>query len=173
MRASRFHARAANSLRKKFSTEEDNKLRQLVEQYGTKNWDEIARQLPDRSPRQCRDRYKYYLIENLVSEPWSPDEDSIVIRRFQEIGPRWVEIATYLTGRSGNHVKNRWHKHLSKLKDLDTLPPTRDLLPPPTAPRPAPEAAEKQMIHMCQATDFTDCDWQAIFAKIEASVCGW
>jgi hypothetical protein len=51
MRSPRLDPKVASSLRKKFSTEEDNKLRQLVEQCGTTSWGEIAQQLAGRSPR--------------------------------------------------------------------------------------------------------------------------
>jgi hypothetical protein len=74
----------------------------------------IASYLPSRTGRQCRDRYKNYLLDNLAARPWSPDEDEIVVRRYAEVGPRWVRIAKSLDGRSGNDVKNRWHKHIAK-----------------------------------------------------------
>jgi hypothetical protein len=72
--------------------------------------------MPTRSARQCRDRYKNYLIDDLVTEAWAPQEDAVIVEKFHEIGPKWVEISKFLNGRSGNHVKNRWHKHLSKVQ---------------------------------------------------------
>jgi hypothetical protein len=100
--------------RRKFTQEEDGLLRTLVEQMGDRRWEAIAAFLPSRTGRQCRDRYKNYLLDNLAAGPWSPDEDEIVVRKYTEMGPRWVEIAKSLNGRSGNDVKNRWHKHLAK-----------------------------------------------------------
>jgi hypothetical protein len=94
--------------------EEDLKLRGLVNSLGTKNWDEIARFMPTRSARQCRDRFKNYLRECLITNPWTAQEDALVIRQYHLIGPKWVEIGKMLSGRSGNNVKNRWHKHLCK-----------------------------------------------------------
>jgi hypothetical protein len=103
-----------SSSRRKFTSDEDDQLRSLVDTLGTKSWEEIARFMPDRTARQCRDRYKNYLLENLITEPWTPEEDEIVIRQFHVIGPKWVQIGKMLSGRSGNNVKNRWHKHLSR-----------------------------------------------------------
>ena len=33
---------------------------------------------------------------------------------YEKLGNHWVEISKHLEGRSGNSVKNRWHKHLKK-----------------------------------------------------------
>jgi hypothetical protein len=70
--------------------------------------------MPSRTARQCRDRFKNYLGDFLVTNPWTAQEDALVIRQYHLIGPKWVEIGKMLSGRSGNNVKNRWHKHLCK-----------------------------------------------------------
>jgi hypothetical protein len=57
------------------------------------------------------------LLESLVTEPWTPEEDALVVQKYHQIGPKWVEIGKMLSGRSGNNVKNRWHKHLCKIND--------------------------------------------------------
>jgi hypothetical protein len=101
--------------RRKFTPDEDQQLRRLVEDLGTKSWDEIAGFLPDRNGRQCRDRYRNYLLKGLITEPWTPKEDATLISQYHLIGPKWVEIGKMLSGRSGNNVKNRWHKHLCRL----------------------------------------------------------
>jgi hypothetical protein len=74
--------------RRKFTLEEDVKLRTLVESLGTKSWEEIARFIPERSARQCRDRYKNYLLESLVTEPWTAEEDALVVQKYHQIGPK-------------------------------------------------------------------------------------
>jgi len=104
--------------RRKFTHEEDERLRSLVEGFGTSHWESISQFMPNRTARQCRDRYKNYLLDSIIVAPWQPEEDEIIRLKFGEVGPRWVEIAKCLTGRSGNHVKNRWHKHLSKKNPL-------------------------------------------------------
>jgi hypothetical protein len=104
----------AGAHRRQFTPDEDLQLRSLVEQLGTKHWEEIARCLEGRTPRQCRNRYKNYLLDSLVTNPWTPEEDAILIETFHQIGPKWVEIGKLLSGRSGNNVKNRWYKRLCK-----------------------------------------------------------
>jgi O-methyltransferase involved in polyketide biosynthesis len=106
---------SGDSNRHRFSKEEDEKLRRLIRQYGTHDWVAISSFLPDRTPRQCRHRYRNYLANGRERTRWTVEDEGIVIAKFEEFGPRWVRIATFLPGRSGNDVKNRWHKHIAKL----------------------------------------------------------
>ena len=104
--------------RKKFTREEDEKLMRLVKKFGTKSWEEVSKFMPRRCGRQCRDRYNNYLLENFTKGPWTPEEDNFINQKYDEIGPHWVEISKMMPGRSGNDVKNRWHKTLSKRRLL-------------------------------------------------------
>ena len=68
-----------------------------------------------------------YLREGLKNEPWSSKEDEILVSMYNAIGPRWTKMMIHLPGRSGNDIKNRWHKHLMKksiralkMKNIDT-----------------------------------------------------
>jgi hypothetical protein len=149
--------------RRKFTPEEDMKLRALVESFGSTSWDEIARFLPQRSPRQCRDRYKNYLLESLVTQPWTPEEDALVIRQYYLIGPKWVEIGKMLSGRSGNNVKNRWHKHLTKLKHQI---PRNAGCRREVAKSPEP-AETKPAVNLSQPLIIEDWDWQYLLTSAE------
>jgi hypothetical protein len=153
-----------SNFRQKFTVDEDVQLRATVEQLGTKNWDDIAAQLPGRSARQCRDRYQNYLVESLVDYPWTPEEDAILCEKVRQIGPHWVAIAKYLHGRSGNHVKNRWHKHLSKVE----FPP-QVAGPPAVVPPPLPDPA-KPVVNLCEAIGVKECDLPSIFTQMEGSM---
>jgi hypothetical protein len=132
-------------------------LRSLVEQLGTDSWSDISHRIPGRTPRQCRDRYSNYLLDSLCMNPWTPEEDAIICQQFREIGPHWVQIAVLLNGRSGNHVKNRWHKHLSKL-DSSLLA---------YAVAQAGNESEKPVINLCEAIGVNDCDLAALFTQLE------
>lgn len=117
--------------RRKFTEEEDKKLLSLVNELGTKCWELISKQMPGRCGRQCRDRYSNYLQNGIIKKEWTPEEDALLIKYYHMLGPHWVEIAKLLEGRSGNNVKNRWHKYLSK----------NDIIPPPRQSSPDPETA--------------------------------
>jgi hypothetical protein len=99
--------------RRKFTEAKDRRLRILVEQLGTANWEEVAKSMANWTAHQCRDRYKNHLLNSLSSSPWTPEEDAILIEQYRAIGPKWVEIANMLNGHNSSHVKNRWHRHLA------------------------------------------------------------
>jgi hypothetical protein len=103
-----------NSRRHKFSREEDDRLRDLIVQFGNRDWASICNGMPGRSARQCRHRYNNYLVETHQYLAWTDAEEELIFTKFQELGPKWVTIAVFLPGRTGNDVKNRWHKHIAK-----------------------------------------------------------
>ncbi|OHT17160.1 hypothetical protein TRFO_41271 [Tritrichomonas foetus] len=102
--------------RKRFTPEEDERLRALCNNSEAKNWEEVARHMPGRTARQCRDRYNVSLKNFVEKKPWTKEEDEAIVEKYHQIGPKWVTIASFLVGRSGNNVKNRWHKHINKDK---------------------------------------------------------
>lgn len=99
---------------KKFSAEEDEKLKHLVEIMGEKKWDDIAKEMPGRNGRQCRDRYKNYLIQGFFNGEWTKEEDEMLIKKFSEFGSQWSKITAYFNNRNANSLKNRWNYFLSK-----------------------------------------------------------
>ncbi|EAX85593.1 Myb-like DNA-binding domain containing protein [Trichomonas vaginalis G3] len=127
-----------NTLRKRFSEQEDALLKSLVEDEGIKNWEEISKRMPSRTSRQCRDRYNNYLFKEIINKPWTPEEDRIILEKYMILGPHWVKISEYLDARSGNNVKNRWHKYLSKLKNINQEKPQVIMNPPPVQVHPEP-----------------------------------
>jgi hypothetical protein len=100
--------------RHKFTREEDDAIRALILRFGDHDWGAICRHLPGRTPRQCRHRYYNYLVDAHQQTPWTESEEQFVWDKFLEMGPKWAWIATMLWGRTGNDVKNRFHKHISK-----------------------------------------------------------
>lgn len=104
------------SKRRMFSPDEDEILKKFVKENGTRNWEKASLILRGRTPRQCRDRYRNYLREGLNSHPWTDDEDIIIIKMVNEIGPKWVTISKMLIERNGIDVKNRWNELSMNLK---------------------------------------------------------
>jgi hypothetical protein len=133
------------SARRKFTAEEDERLRALVARFGERDWGSICRYMPGRNPRQCRHRYNNYLVEAHKFSPWTVEEEEIILEKYQEFGSKWVLIAGFLCGRTGNDVKNRWHKHIGKrvaeqteavMDDSKTNSPEIESMPAPPAPKP-------------------------------------
>lgn len=98
--------------RRTFCKEEDTRLVYLVNHYGKKDWKKIAEFMPFRSLRQCKERYEGYLAPNIVHDKFSPEEDMLIIEKYNEIGPKWTKISKFLDGRSGNQIKNRYNIYL-------------------------------------------------------------
>ena len=93
--------------RKRFSQAEDEKLKQLVDSFGL-NWNKISKKFPDKTKRQLKDRWMYYLNPSLLSAPFTPDEDYLLEKKLQEIGPKWRKITQFFPGRTDVALKNRW-----------------------------------------------------------------
>lgn len=100
--------------RKKFSSEEDNQLKKLIDLYGAKKWDKIASLMPGRTGRQCRDRFTNYLESSLTNGPWTDNEDELLEKKVCEFGLHWNLIVKFFKGRSTNNIKNRWYTYVCK-----------------------------------------------------------
>ncbi|XP_017572207.1 myb-related protein A isoform X1 [Pygocentrus nattereri] len=98
----------------KWSREEDERLKKLVEQHGTDAWKLIANYFPTRTEGQCQHRWQKVLNPELVKGPWTKEEDQRVIELVHKYGPkRWSVIAKHLQGRIGKQCRERWHNHLN------------------------------------------------------------
>ncbi|XP_041824382.1 myb-related protein A isoform X2 [Melanotaenia boesemani] len=98
----------------KWSRDEDEKLKKLVEQHGTESWKLIANFFPGRTDGQCQHRWQKVLNPELVKGPWTKEEDQKVIDLVHKYGPkRWSVIAKHLQGRIGKQCRERWHNHLN------------------------------------------------------------
>jgi len=98
----------------KWSKQEDETLKQAVEEHGAKNWKLISTGLPGRSEVQCLHRWQKVLKPTLVKGPWTADEDRKVIELVGKYGAKkWSLIASNLPGRIGKQCRERWHNHLN------------------------------------------------------------
>jgi hypothetical protein len=106
---------------------------------GFTKWSDIGKKVPnERTGKQCRERWFNHLDPQLKKEPWSDEEDSMLIAAQRRLGNSWTRIAAEMPGRrwanwsqglarflliglwhSENEVKNRWYsaairnKHVS------------------------------------------------------------
>lgn len=98
----------------RWTREEDEKLKRLVEHHGSEDWKVIASFLPSRTDVQCQHRWQKVLNPELIKGPWTKEEDQRVIELVQKYGPkRWSVIAKHLKGRIGKQCRERWHNHLN------------------------------------------------------------
>jgi len=116
-----------NVKRGPWSPEEDSKLKEYIEKYGTgANWISLPQKVGlRRCGKSCRLRWLNYLRPNLKHGGFSEEEDNIICSLYTSIGSRWSIIAAQLPGRTDNDIKNYWNtklknKLLGKGKDRQT-----------------------------------------------------
>ncbi|XP_031726337.1 transcriptional activator Myb isoform X2 [Anarrhichthys ocellatus] len=98
----------------RWTREEDEKLKKLVELHGSEDWKPIASLLTNRTDVQCQHRWQKVLNPELIKGPWTKEEDQRVIELVQKYGAkRWSVIAKHLKGRIGKQCRERWHNHLN------------------------------------------------------------
>jgi hypothetical protein len=134
------------AMRKKkepFGSDEDAKLRELVAALGPGSWAAISVQIPGRSPRQCRERWKLYLSPDVTNDPWSLEDEQRLVKMYFTVGPRWTLIAKAFPDRTANNVKNKTKQSLRHLQKLYRTGEQRPIYFPPVgdAAQAVPEAA--------------------------------
>ena len=68
-----------------WSGQEDAMLVTLVSE-GFKNWGQLAKHMPGRSSKQCRERWCHHLDPSVKKGDYTPEEDSIILDMQQKIG---------------------------------------------------------------------------------------
>ncbi|EPS64660.1 hypothetical protein M569_10120, partial [Genlisea aurea] len=109
--------------------EEDQVLINHVKKYGPRDWSSIrSKGLLKRTGKSCRLRWVNKLRPDLKNGvKFSPEEEKTVLELQAQFGNRWAKIATYLTGRTDNDVKNFWssrQKRIARMQGGTTSPPS-------------------------------------------------
>lgn len=93
----------------RWTQQEDNLLRHLVSIFGENDWRHLAKEMNHRNPRQCRERWKYYLCPNLNVAEWTPEEDELILQKREELGPKWIMMKKFFVGRTDAMIKTRYN----------------------------------------------------------------
>lgn len=108
-----------------WTPEEDTYLREAIEKYGVdgyESWKKVAADVPDRSYRECMQRWTKVLTPGLRKGKWDPAEDreltALVKNQLQLLGEGnkkrivWSQISKSFGGRSCKQCRERWINHL-------------------------------------------------------------
>ncbi|KAK5863308.1 hypothetical protein PBY51_000347 [Eleginops maclovinus] len=113
----------------KWTQEEDDNLKILINNVGKKDWKTIAVFLPGRTESDCVHRWKKHLDPDLVKGFWTKEEDEMIVELVAKHGiKQWSLIATHLKGRLGKRCRERWHNHLDPLIKKSSWTDEEDLI---------------------------------------------
>ncbi|XP_022145733.1 transcription factor MYB3R-3-like [Momordica charantia] len=101
-----------------WTQEEDDKIIELVSKYGPTKWSLIAKSLPGRIGKQCRERWHNHLNPDIKKDAWTLEEELALMNAHRLHGNKWAEIARVLPGRTDNAIKNHWNSSLKKKLDF-------------------------------------------------------
>jgi hypothetical protein len=93
--------------------------------------------LPGRIGKQCRERWVNALDPSVDREPWTPEEDALLLKLHEQFGNHWMKISEAMPNRSDNSIKKRWHSTLSKHQKTPVLAPLDTSIGQPRTPLPS------------------------------------
>nr|CAD1829534.1 unnamed protein product [Ananas comosus var. bracteatus] len=98
-----------------WTADEDSILSEYVEKFGEGNWNNVQKTTGlARNGKSCRLRWANHLRPNLKKCPFSPEEEQLVAELHAQIGNKWARMATQLTGRTDNEIKNYWNTRIKR-----------------------------------------------------------
>ena len=107
-----------NTPHKKFTEEDDEKLKALVKEHG-KKWKEVSIYMQTFNERQCKDRYEMYLDPDINHMEFTYEEDKLLLELANKMERKWSEIKIYFNNRTPYMLKNRWDMLIRKQKRVE------------------------------------------------------
>lgn len=95
--------------RRHFTAKMDILLAQLVQQYGESEWHTISSKMPEGyTAKECRERWMNYLKPSGTHEPWTSEEDKLLLNTVSKSGMKWESMESLFPGRRDYELRNRY-----------------------------------------------------------------
>ncbi|KAJ1974156.1 hypothetical protein H4R34_004821 [Dimargaris verticillata] len=109
----------ANTQKRRWTAEEDAMLRQAVQIYGEKNWQQIAHILDNRTGQQCLHRWTKSVNPIIRRGRWDPEEDEALLTAVEIYGEgNWRQVQHYVLSRTDVQCRERYcnvlHPHVNQ-----------------------------------------------------------
>jgi len=98
-----------------WTDEEDYILRTKAAEYG-KNWAKVVKHISGRTVKQIRERWSNHVNPIINHEPFTEQEDTILVKMHEQVGNKWAFISKKLNSRTPEGVKIRWKSLCRKSK---------------------------------------------------------
>lgn len=122
----------------RFSSEEDEQLKKLIKEYGTSEWELISQMMPGRNVRQVKERWLNYLKPDVNKNPWTKEEEELLIKLHDKYGNKWKQISLHFHNRTEINIKSKFQKMLRhNKKEMKKQP-----IPKKPVAEPIPEPEE-------------------------------
>jgi hypothetical protein len=112
-------ADANRKTRRAWSKADDDLLLAAVAKFGSEDeesikWGVIARDVPGRPARSCRERYWNHLRPGVAGRGiWTAEDDRFLLQKVSEFGSKLTLISKFFPDRRPADVKNRFYYHLA------------------------------------------------------------
>jgi hypothetical protein len=175
-------SRAPTKSRKMWTKVEEDLLLQAVSIQSAPDedsiqWSSVAKLVPGRAPKSCRDRYWNHVRSGVASrgQGWTLEDDKLLLEKVAELGPQLTVIARFFPSRRPSEVKNRYYNHLSRGSGFGSeegdCPASDAEAPQIAAPDPRPRTGSKpEPTPELSTTIELDFGWSGEFDIFE---CDW
>ena len=103
---------------KRWTDEEDQRLRDAIEKYGTDNWLAVSTYVAGgRTKAQCSQRWNRCLDPKILHNNWTREEEEKLIEAVQRYSPRsWTRVSAELPGRTDVQCRFRYQFITKKMQ---------------------------------------------------------
>jgi len=110
-----------------WTTAESKTLSLLVNLYGAKEWQFVAKILQskhnnNRTAAQCSQRWCRVINPSINKGPWDSKEDKLLIEKYEDLQGSWCKIVKYFPDRTDTQCKRRYEKILQLRSRIQSAP---------------------------------------------------